>query len=527
MHHLKFLSSILIVGLSSAHLDRDERLLVGQTFLVNSLDPSEESNPWALTSHGVAEKLFTVDANGEVVGQVAESTSKISDNVWEVMIKANYFFSDGSLVTAKDVADSLTMQNDNNSSAQASLGDITATATGDLTVRIETEKITHIMDSVLAEWAFVVYKLDGGGDYVFTGPFKIVHYETNDHMDLDPNMYYPGAKERPFIELKKYSDGHDLAKDVKKKKVDIGFHLPIDTLQDLREVEQVSIRSFEVGYHYMIHYNMDTMTDHRVRKAIDTSIDRIVLSQALAGGHPTRSLFPDNSPYYLDNSDQHGDADIAALLLDEAGWTLNGGKRKNSSGETLKVRLVAYPHRPGLVIMQPIIAEAMEDLGIEVESILTGDDWSETSQIISDRSFEMLMWAQHTLPAGDPFWFLHSFFASDGGNNHANFASDDVDSLLSQLGEEDDHSNRVFLSGMVQDALREEVPVSNLITPMWHVSINTDNVKDYEPYGSDYYVIRSDLQANFHSESASPSVHATVTSVVTAMIVGFFSMICW
>ena len=525
MFYLTFLIAILSLGLSSAHLDRDDRLVVGQTFLVNSLDPTDGSNPWALTSHGVAEKLFTVDADGEVVGQVAESTNRISDNVWEVVLKDNYFFSDGSPVTAKDIAGALARQNEKNSGAQSSLGAITATAMGELTVRIETEKVTHIMDSVLAEWAFAVYKMDDGGDYVFTGPFKVVHYKENDHMDLDPNMYYPGAEDRPLIELKKYADGHDLAKDVKRKMVDIGFHLPIDTLSDLRDVEDISVRSFEVGYHYMIHYNMDSMTDKRVRKAIDLSIDRIVLSQALAGGHPTRSLFPDNSPYYQDESDTHGDPDAANLLLKEAGWTLSAdGKRQNSSGQTLKVRLVAYPHRPGLVIMQPHIADAMKGLGIEVETILTGMDWAETSKIMNDRTFDMLMWAQHTLPAGDPFWFLHSFFGSDGGNNHANFDSEKVDNLLTQLSEEDDHSNRVFLSGMVQDELREEVPVSNLVTPMWHVSINTDNVKDYEPFGSDYYVIRSDLQADFHGSSASPKVQATTVTVVT-MIAGVFTLI--
>ena len=102
--------------------------------------------------------------------------------------------------------------------------------------------------------------------------------------------------------------------------IDVAFHLPIDTLPDLREKKCVSARSFEVTYHlYMAFHNMDRLS-LKVRKAIDLAIDRDALSQSLAGGHGTRSLFPDNTPFYSDDSKSHGDADAAKTLLDEAGW---------------------------------------------------------------------------------------------------------------------------------------------------------------------------------------------------------------
>ena len=57
--------------------------------------------------------------------------------------------------------------------------------------------------------------------------------------------------------------------------------------------------SFEVGYHYMMFHNLNRISDVnvKVRKAIDVAIDRIALSQALAGGKATRSLFPDYSQF--------------------------------------------------------------------------------------------------------------------------------------------------------------------------------------------------------------------------------------
>ena len=341
---------------------------------------------------------------------------------------------------------------------------------------------------------FVIYTKDSNGNFVFTGPFAIASFSP-EAIDLIPNPFYSRSEERPEVKLIKFEDGHDLATAVKEKEVDIAFHLPIDTLPDIRKADGVHVRSFEVGYHYMAFHNIDTLQDVRVRRAIDLAIDRTALSQALAGGTATRSLFPDYSPYFSDSSDPHGDSSGAESLLDEAGWMLDPatGKRMKS-GQTLNITLVTYPHRPGLVIMQPVIAQTLTDLGMTVTTVLTGQDWSETQQIIDDRSFDLLLWAQNTLPAGDPQWFLNAFFRSDGGNNHPNLQSSTVDSHLDTLSVAEDHSERVLLSEAAQKAIHDEVPVSNLVTPFWHVGLS-DRMKDYEPWGSDYYVIRADLYA--------------------------------
>jgi peptide/nickel transport system substrate-binding protein len=494
--HAKHLLGVLSLGLSSglarAALGQDDPVVVGQTFLAGSMDPTEGNAPWSLTSHGVAEKLFTVDELGEIVTQVAESVRKVDDLVWEVVLKPGYKFSDGTSVDAQHVADCLTDLNTNNSNARSSLGNMVVTAEGDLRVRIESERPTHVMDAVLAEWVFVIYLKNADGSFVFTGPYTIETFAA-DQIDLVPNRYYDAKSlDRPLIKVQKFADGHDLAESAKNKDIDIGFHLPIDTLPDLRKADGVSVKSFEVGYHYMMFHNMDKMQDVRVRKAIDLAIDRFALSQALQGGTGTRSLFPDYSPYFSDDSDSHGDSDASEALLNEAGWILNASGKREKLGEELTVNLVAYPHRPGLVIMQPVIEESLTSMGITANSIVTGMDWSETQGIIDDRSFDLLLWAQHTLPAGDPLWFLSAFFRSDGGNNHSNLQSDTVDSMLDTLSLAEEHQERVTLTTSAQEVILAKVPVSNLVTPYWHVSLS-DRMADYEPWGSDYYVIRPDL----------------------------------
>ncbi|KAL3911099.1 MAG: hypothetical protein SGARI_001807, partial [Bacillariaceae sp.] len=313
-------------------------IVVGQTFLAASTDPTSGSVPWALISHGIAEKLFTVDQDGEIVSQVGLRVDKVDDDgsLWDVSIKSNYKFSDGTRVDAQHVADALNELNEKNDGARASLGAMNVTVVSDDTVRIASERPTHVMDAVLAEWPFVIYTRDAQGEFVYTGPYIAAHFAGGDHIDLIPNPFYLQAEDRPPVELKMFEDGDALAEALKEHQVDVAFHLPIHTLPELRNAEGVHIKTVEVGYHYMVIHNTratSPLADVRVRQAVDLALDRNELSQSLAGGHGTRSFFPDFSPYYTDDSDPHGDQDEAEALLALAGWELVDGKRMKDGEE--------------------------------------------------------------------------------------------------------------------------------------------------------------------------------------------------
>merc|ERR1719421_1784848 len=102
-----------------------EEIIVGQTFMAGPTDVTAGSTGWAMTSHGISENLFTVNKNGEIVGQVAASVSKVSEFIWDVTLKSGYKFSDGTDVTAQAVADCLSELNSANSNAQATIGTMT------------------------------------------------------------------------------------------------------------------------------------------------------------------------------------------------------------------------------------------------------------------------------------------------------------------------------------------------------------------------------------------------------------------
>ena len=390
------------------------------------------------------------------------------------------------------------------------------TALDDVTISIESDESTHVMDSVLAEWVFTIWMLDGS-DYVFTGPYKVDAFVSGDHIDLVPNSYYPQASDRPDILLKKYASSDALATASENLEVDIGFHLPADsdTLSDVRGVDGMNVRTFEVGYHYMMFHNVGNnggraIDDVNVRQAIDLAVDRDAVSQALAGGHGTRSLFPDYTPWYQsDLGESYADESGAEALLDAAGWTLDSSTGvRMKGGENLTIDLVAYAFRPDLGTMQTPICDSLSAVGIKCNAIMTmdgdrseSDDWSEVVARLDEGDFDLLLWAQNTLPAGDPAWFLNAFFRSDGGSNHAGLNSSAVDALIDTMSDEDDHDARVSALADAHEAILDDMAVSNLVTPEWHVSLSDRMLGDdaypgwdgYTPWGSDYYVIRADL----------------------------------
>ena len=77
----------VLVALASFGAAASEPIVVGKTFMAGSVDPTSGSTGWALTSHGVSENLFTVNKDGEIVGQVAESVSKVSELIWDVFMR--------------------------------------------------------------------------------------------------------------------------------------------------------------------------------------------------------------------------------------------------------------------------------------------------------------------------------------------------------------------------------------------------------------------------------------------------------
>ncbi|KIC46199.1 ABC transporter substrate-binding protein [Tateyamaria sp. ANG-S1] len=460
---------------------------IGQTFLASGLDPAEGSNGWAVVSHGVGEQLFRVSREGEVVPNLAAFAVLNDDGTWTIDLATDRFFSDGTPVTAEAVAEGFNRTGESNPSARATAGRLTFTALDANTLSVTTEQPTTILPSILAEWAFPVYKMDGEIP-VFTGPFVVTEFEPGGSIEMVPNAHYENAENRPNVTLRRIADGQSMALAFASGELDMAFNLPVESLPMLEAVEGETV-SFPVGYQYMMWMNTTSpaLSDTRVRQAIDMAINRSDLVTAAQAGVPATGAFAQSFPFAATEELTY-DPTVAAALLDEAGWTVSANGVRAKDGVELELVLYAYPQRPDLVTFQPVVRAALAEIGIGVTTQVTDT----ASELAGSGEFDMFLWATHTAPAGDPGLFLSLFFETDAIWNHSRWSNPDYDALIAELRAEGDPQARIDLALRAQEMIAAEAPVSFLVTPEWHVGLSPA-LAGYEPWGSDYYVIRPDL----------------------------------
>ena len=473
-----------IIASATSHA---EEVTIGQTFLASGLDAAEGSNGWALVSHGIGEQLFRVSRGGEVVPNLAASATPNDDGTWTVELEPDRFFSDGTPVTAGAVAVALNRTGEANPSARATAGRLSFAAVDDDTLTVRTEHSTTILPSILAEWAFPVYRMEGDAP-IYTGPFAVKSFQPGALIEMIPNAHYAGAEARPDITLRRIADGQSLALAFASGEVDMAFNLPVETLSMLEKTDG-RIVSFPVAYQYMMWINTRTpaLSDPRVRRAIDLAVSREDLVTAAQAGVPATGAFAANYPFAAEGSLPH-DLDAAAALLDESGWAPGEDGVRMRDGKPLELVLYAYPQRPDLVTFQPVIRAALVEIGIAVTTQVT----ESPSDVATSGEFDLFLWAQHTAPAGDPGLFLSLFFETDAARNYSGWSNAAYDSLIADLRAEGDPEARIDLARRAQEMIAAEAPVAFLVTPEWHVGLSPA-LAGYEPWGSDYYVIRPDL----------------------------------
>ena len=165
-----------------------------------------------------------------------------------------------------------------------------------------------------------------------------------------------------------------------------------------------------------------------------------------------------------------------------------GGRAKGGAPLTLTV--LAYPQRPDLVTMLPVVKAQLQEIGITAETRVIEN----VNAVAAAGDFDVLLWAQHTAPSGDPAFFLNGMLRTGAGLNYAGYSSPAYDGLLDALGREGNPKARAEIALKAQRLLFDDVPVSFLITPEWHVGLSA-RLADYVPWGSDYHVLRADMGA--------------------------------
>lgn len=464
-------------------------ITIGVTSIVKNMDPTDSSVPWSLTSHGVSETLYTQNAEGMLVSRFVDSLVQKDELVWEMALKEGPKFSDGSEVDAQAVARCMNTIMQNNPLATASAGTITFTPTDTYALTLTTQRETKVMPSVLCEWTNILFKDMGDGTYAFTGPYMVKNLDVGVALEMAPNPYYDDrAGDRSDVTLRVFQDASAMQQAFQSGEIDMAFTVTPEAARAL-ESEGLMVKNIDAGYQYfgIVNLQKQPLDDPNVRKAVHLALNREDMVTALKGGRAATGLF---AHYYSFAGECSADyrPEEAAALLDACGWTLNGDGMREKDGMMLELSLVTYPSRPDLTVLMQLAASNLSDLGIGVTTRIVDN----IDAVGKAGDYDIIFYAQHTAPTGEPAYFLNQFLRTGQGKNTNGYHSETVDRLLDQMGTLAPGSERDALAKQVQSVVLEDLPLLYLVDPQWHIAVS-DRLADYQPYCGDYFVVNDTL----------------------------------
>lgn len=479
----KRISLIMVLILSFLFLacGKDSKpVTIGQTFVIKAIEPTVGGTPWSLTTHGLSETVYTLDRNGNLVSRYVDKVEEIGDLKWKMELKKGVKFSDGTEVNAETLAWSLNTIMKENPLSHATGGVVKFEPTGDYEITLVSERRIKNLKAFLTEWTNIVFK-KGEKGYVFTGPYVAKDLEPGVFLSLKPNKYYENADKRGEVLIKAFKDVSALKLAFESNDLDMAFGLTPEIAAELKKEGKI-IEKIDAGYQYFAILNIPKA----IRNALNLGLDRKDYIKALKGGRIANGLFAQYFPFAGD-IDLEYNPEKARAILEGLGYKLNADNMYEKDGKVLEINLVTYNGRPDLKIIMQVMVSQMKDLGIKANTKIVEN----IDSYINKEPFDIVLYAQHTAPTGDPVYFLNQFFRTDGSKNLNNYSSKTVDTYLDEMAQvEEDEAVKVAHD--IQRKLYTDLPMLFLVDPEWNIGLS-ERLKDYKPYSGDYYIVNSEL----------------------------------
>ncbi len=473
---------------AAPEVKNDDPIIVGQTWVVGSLDPVAGSASWALTSHGVAEYVYMQDKDGALKSRFIKELKQVDELDWEAVMKEGVKFSDGSDVDAKAFCEAMNIIFEENELSNATAGKIVFTPTGDYAFTIKTERPTKLMMSVFSEWTNVVFKRLEDGSYIFTGPYVVDSFDAGTELKVKPNPYYPNAENRSDLIIKAFKDVSAMKLAIESGEIDMAFTVTPAVAKMLKD-SGVIVESIYAGYQYFAPVNlMGVLKDQNLRTAINFGLNREDYQKVIMGGELPTGVFARYYPF-AGEDEMVFDLEKANQLLDEAGYELKDGTRYKD-GAPLKLKIVTYSFRPDLPVLMQVLATQLKAMGIDSETAIVDNIGAE----LKKGEFDIALYAQHTAPTGNPAFFLNQFFRTDGANNHMKYSSAELDAKLDEMALLPLGDDMNAKAKEVQHIIATDLPIFYLLDPMWHIGVS-ERLNGYLPYCGDYFIINDQLIA--------------------------------
>jgi peptide/nickel transport system substrate-binding protein len=452
-------------------------LVMGLSAEPDRLDPTTSSSLYTrYVMNSICEKLYDIDAEGNLVPQLATALPKVSKDGLKVTIavRDDIVFADEAPFNAEAVKTTLQRHlTKKDSTRKGELGPITGIeAPTSKSVVLSYETPFAPIAASLADRAGMILSpraLDELGDSfgdrpTCVGPFKFVARipQTSIEVQKDP-LYYAADQVRvDTITYRIMADANIRAANLRSGDIHVADSIStqdVDALTKERGIGLLQVGS--LGYQAMTVNignvdgagtepgKIDTplASDKRVRLALHHAIDREGLVNSVFNNwyQPACSPISPVSPFATERSNECLPYDPARskALLAEAGVPVPFPIAVKVTNTAESLRLAQA--------LQAAVAPAGFQLKIEPVEYSTLLDL----QDVGDFEAILLGWSGRIDPHGNMFNFL----TTGGGNNYSGYSDETVDRLMSEAARSTDPAERADAYASVIEQLREDNPI--------------------------------------------------------------------
>lgn len=441
------------------------------------LDPTTSSSLYTrYVMETMCQKLYDIDADGQIVPMLATELPTVSDDGLTVSfpVRTDAEFADGTPLDAAAVVTTLQRGLDkDDSSRRSELGPITdITAVDDETVEIDYSEPFAPLTAALADRAGMVMSptaLEAEGDDfgdapVCVGPFKFVERvpQTSITVERDPLYYDAENVHFDTITYRIITDASIRAANLQSGDVQVADSMSTQDVESLKADDALTVLEVgSLGYQGLtvnignqdgvgtdpVQIDTPLASDATVRQALSMSIDREALVSSIFGGlyDPACSPISPDSPFATDASDAcpEYDPEAAKRMLEDAGV------------ETPLAIDMQVSNNPDTVRFAQALQAQVADGGFDLT--ITPVEYSTLLDVQTRGDFEALQlgWSGRVDPHGNTYNFL----STGGGNNYSGYSSDEVDDLLTRAAATNDVEERADLYGQAVAQVQEDDPI--------------------------------------------------------------------
>lgn len=432
-----------------------------------SLDPVAELSAAYLRNMGAGEALFRVDAQGQLVPQLAESIEQLDARTWRVRLRPNLHFWSGAVVDAEAVRKSLERSRRLDRQAEPFLAGTTISVLDELSLQFVTEQDHQPVPLNLSYYQLLIHNADSYGEEIngftlsaadLTGMYRIREFIPKQVLRLERNANYWGqAPSIEFIRHEEISDAQARVLAAQSGQAQIVLNIPATGVAQLQQQAGVELVAAPSSSTQTIYLNTQQalLQDVRVRQALAWALDRQeLIDLAVEGQSSPLSTWLGANPAFAEAQNAvypQADLQRANSLLDAAGWELGTDGLRSKDGQILRLRLMTWGDDKAL---GEVLQSQWRRIGVQLE--LEHGDYSliQTAREQGDWDASIEAWSTF----GSPYALLAGQFAPDGRANYGKFADPQVLDLLERLAASSDAQEQHAVALQLNAYVAEQAP---------------------------------------------------------------------